>query len=281
MFSKGSLMTVAFLFFCVSLLMPAAAPAGGTHIKSAGCKTEFYLMKDLAAAYQKKTGTKLRTASTGNKKAMDLMLAADVDFTFTCKPIGKLSEKLQLDRARVGDWQSIPIAKDPIVVVSHVNNGVSNLSVEQLTRIFEGRVINWADVGGADLPISVAYLDPALESGSLLLFKELTVAADGELASQAKTLEGPSMLGYYVSMTTGGVTFMSLDSYRQEYGAIVAIDGVPPSRQSIEDGSYPLAATYYLTIDQNKPEAYAAFVDYCLSDEGRQVIAENFVPCSP
>lgn len=280
MFAKGILLVSTCLFVCVSLLMPVGADAAGAHMKSAGCKTEFFLLKDLSAAYQNKTGTKLRAASTGNKKAMNLMLAKDIDFSFTCKPIGKLSKKLKLDPAKVGHWKSIPIAKDPVVVVSNSQNGVSNLSVEQLTNIFQGKVTNWDQVGGANLPISVSYIDPETESGSLLLFKEFTVGGKGELAADAKILGGPSMLGNYVSRTPGGVTFMPLNSYQGQYGAIVAIDGVIPSRQSIEDGSYRLTATYYLTVDGNKNEAIDAFISYCMSEDGQQVIANNFVPYS-
>lgn len=278
MISKGSLLVAVFMFVCVSLLMPAGSYAGPAHVKSAGCKTEYFLLKDLAADYQKKTGSKLRTASTGNKKAMGLMLAGDIDFSFTCKPIGKLSKKLKLDQSKVGNWKSIPIAKDPIVVVSNNKNGVSNLSVEQLVSIFQGKETNWKDVGGADQPINVSYLDPEMESGTLLLFKEFTVGGKGELTADAKMLEGPSMLGNFVSRTPGGVTFMPLNSYEGKYGAIVAIDGVIPSRKSIEDGSYSLTATYYLTVNGKDNAEVKAFTEYCMSEAGQQVIARNFIP---
>jgi len=260
--------------------MPICAGAAETHMKSAGCKTEYFLLKDLAEAYQKETGIKLRTASTGNKKAMDLMIANDVDFTFTCKPVEKIAKKLKLDQAEVGDWKSIPIAKDPIVIVSHAKNDANNLSVEQLTGIFTGEITNWAAVGGADIPIKVSYINTELESGSLLLFKEFTVGLNGELMSDAKTLDGPSMLGHYVSQTPGAVTFMPLNSYMNKFGAILAINGVIPSRESIEDGSYKLAATYYLTVDGKKNQQIDDFIAYAMSGEGQKVIARNFVPYS-
>jgi len=280
MLSRWVLLTTAFLFVSVSFFVPAESAASGDYLKSAGCKTEFYLLKDLADAYQEKTGTKLRTAKTGNKKAVNLMLSDSVDFTFTCKPINKLSRKLKLDTGEVGHWQSIPIAKDPIVVVSNTKNGVASLSVKQLTSVFKGETKNWAELGGSNLPISVTYLDPELESGSLLLFKEFTVGAKGSLTPDAKFLAGPTMIGNFVSRTPGGVTFMSLTSYRDGYGDILAIDGVVPSKQSIEDGSYQLSATYYLTLDGKNNAMIENFVAYCMSEEGQQIIARNFIPYS-
>lgn len=278
MLARGTFMTAVLMFFALSLLTPNYVGAAGTHMKSAGCKTEYFLLKELAQAYQKKTGTKLRTAKTGNKKAMELMLAGDVDFAFTCKPLSKLSKKLNLDQAKVVSWKSVPIAKDPIVIVSNGENGVGSLSVEQLTAIFKGETTNWSTLGGADLPIRIAYFDPSLESGSYLLFKEFTVGVKAELTPDAKLLDGPSMLGNFVSRTPGGVTFIPLNSYHQEYGDVVEIDGVAPSQQTIIDGSYSLAATYHLTVDSNKNGAIDDFVSYCKSPEGQQVIARNFVP---
>lgn len=278
MYVKGLWLVAAFMFVGSSLVVPTVVDAANSHIKSAGCKTEYFLLKDLAAGYQKESGTKLRTASTGNKKAMTLMLANDIDFAFTCKPISKISKKLKLDPAKVAGWKSIPIAKDPIVIVSNVKNGINNLSVEQLTDIFKGKITNWSAVGGIDQSINLAYFESDIESGSQLLFKEFTVGIKGELASNAKTLGGPSMLGNYVSRTAGGVSFMPLNAYEQEYGAIVAIDGVIPSKQSIEDGSYRLAATYYLTVENSGDAKVDAFINYCMSEEGQKVIAKNFVP---
>jgi len=280
MLAKSSILLAVFMFVGISLLAPVSADATETHISSAGCKTEYFLLKDLATEYNKKTGTKLRTASTGNKKAMDLMISNDIDFAFTCKPVGKIAKKLKLDPEKVGDWKSLPIAKDPIVVVSNVENGANNLSVDQLTGIFTGKITNWGAVGGADLPINVAYINTELESGSLLLFKEFTVGLNGELMSGAKTLDAPERLGNYVSRTPGGVTFMPLNSYMNNHGSILAINGVLPSNHSIEDGSYQLAATYYLTVRSEKNQAVDDFIAYCMSDEGQQVIARNFVPYS-
>lgn len=278
MLGKGSLLAAVMMFVVLSFFTPICAEAAGTHMKSAGCKTEYFLLKELAQAYQKKTGTTLRTAKTGNKKAMELMLSGDVDFAFTCKPLSKLSKKLNLDQAKVASWKSVPIAKDPIVIVSNGKNGVRSLSVEQLTAVFKGETNNWSALGGAEQPIRIAYFDPSLESGSLLLFKEFTVGVEGELTSDAKLLDGPSMLGNFVSRTPGGVTFMPLNSYRKEYGDVVAINGVLPSRQTVIDGSYSLTATYHLTVDSSKNGSIGDFVSYCTSPEGQQVIARNFVP---
>ncbi|MBU1638953.1 MAG: substrate-binding domain-containing protein [Proteobacteria bacterium] len=250
------------------------------YLASAGCKTEHFLLVDLAEAYQQKTGKTIRIASTGNKKAIDLMLDNKIDFAYTCKPIISLSKKLKLDASKISTWKSVPIAKDPIAIVSNKKNGVSDISVAQLTALFEGKIKNWQEIGGTDLPVLTAYINPELESGTVLLFKEFTVGMDGKLDPGAKQLNGPSMLGNYVAATPGGVTFIPLNAYDEKFGDIVKIDGVEPVKENILNGKYSLSATYYLTFDQSDNKDLADFVEYCLSAAGQGVVAKNFIPYS-
>ena len=203
-----------------------------------------------------------------------------IDFAFTCKPISQLSQKLKLDPEVIASWKSIPIAMDPIVIVSNHKNGVQNLSTEQLTAIFQGKIHNWTEVGGNDLPVRTAYMNPELESGVNLLFKEFTVGTDGRLDPNAILGEGPSMAGNYVALTPGAVTFMAFNSYRDKYGDIVAVDGIHPSRENITSGQYGLTATYYLTLAGDAKKDVADFLDFTRSEDGTKTIEMNFIPYS-
>lgn len=267
----------------VSLTMSAPAAlvhsGEGRKISAAGCKTEYFLMKDIFSAYKKTNDVTVRLGKTGNKKAIDMMLNGEVDFAFTCKPIEKLTKKLKLDADRVSSWKSIPIAKDPIVVVVNPGSGVKDLSLSQLTDVFGGKVKNWQEVGGKNQPVAVAYLDPEIESGVLLLFKEFTVGSKGELDAGAARLDGPQSLGQFTNSTPGGVTFMAYTSYKKAFGDILAIDGVMPSKDSILDGTYGLSATYYLTVDEKRMGNISPFIEYS-TGEGQKVISENFIPVS-
>lgn len=268
----------------VLLTIIAVSPGGRADaadpivLQSAGCKTEYFLLRELAAAYGEKSGGKVQLGSTGNKKAVELLKDNKVDFAFTCKSISQLTKGLKLDPAAVSGWKSIAIAKDPVVVVANQQAGITGLSTEQLTSLFQGKTANWKQVGGSDLPVKTAYMNPELESGLNLLFKEFTVGEEGTLDPSARIGDNPSMLGNYVSMTPGAVTFMGFNSYQEKYGPILAIDGVAPTRDNILNGSYKLAATYYLTLTGGTKPDVDAFVRFVQSEEGRAVIARNFIP---
>lgn len=247
-------------------------------LQAAGCKTEYFLLQDLAKAYMDKTGTKLQLGSTGNKKALNLLMEKKIDFAFTCKTIDQLAKKLNLDPAVVGSWKSIPVAIDPIVVVANRENGAQNLTKDQLTSLFQGKIANWKELGGNDLPVKIAYMNPALESGVNLLFNEFTVGEGGTLAENAQLGDGPSNIGNYVSLTPGGVMFIGFNSYDEKYGDILSIDGVAPTRENILNGSYPLAASYYLTLAGDENTDVSEFINFVRSDEGIKAIEINFIP---
>lgn len=125
-------------------------------------------------------------AGIGNKRAMWLKSNDKIDFAFTCKTIGKLAKKLKINPAEAKGLKGIPLAKDPIVVIADPNNGVTDLSLAQLTELFKGNIKNWSELGDADLPVRTVTITPGMESG-MLLFKEFAVAIiNQEQASEKK-----------------------------------------------------------------------------------------------
>ncbi len=247
------------------------------NLKSAGCKTEIYLLKDIVEAYEAQTGKSIRLGGTGNKTAVNLMLEQKVDFTFTCKPIEKLAKGMKLDKGQVSSWQSIALAKDPIVIVANRDNGIANLTTDELTKIFQGKINNWQELNGNNLPVFPAYLSDDLESGLVLLFKEFTVGDKGELTDNAMKAKAPDMLGNYTSVTPGAISFMNFNAYDEKYGEILKVNGILPNEENIRNGTYPLTATYFLTIDGRDNVAVAEFIDFTRSESGQSAINRNYI----
>jgi hypothetical protein len=47
------------------------------------------------------------------------------------------------------------IDDEEILVVTHIQTGVSTLTVDQVRSIFSGQVANWSELGGSDVPVEV------------------------------------------------------------------------------------------------------------------------------
>lgn len=272
-FRSGFAVLVAAVFFLMS--MPADLSA---ELHAAGCKTEHFMLKDLAAAYKAKTGNSVRLGRTGNKKAVTMLLKDEVDFAFTCKPIAKLSKKFNLDGASIADWTSTPIGKDPIIVISNYVNGVDDISIKDLTRIFNGEVKNWKEIGGNDVPVVVGHLSEDIESGVVLLFKEFTVGNKGTLVANATRLDDPIKVGRFVYSTPGAVSFLSLTSFKDKKSTVMKVDGFDPTSENILNNKYKLTATYYITAPVKKDAIVADFIAFSKSAEGQAIVAEKFIP---
>ncbi len=79
----------------------------------------------------------------------------------------------------VRDKQSLvpfTVIEEETLVIVNSANPVGNLSKEQLKGIFTGKITNWKDVGGKDMPIIVVW--PKLSSGAMITFTK--VIMDGE-----------------------------------------------------------------------------------------------------
>ena len=70
----------------LSLLQINSKLQAAEQVNCAGCKTEYYLIKELTDSLNNElTDINIKPAKTGNKKAVELMIDGKVNFAFTCK----------------------------------------------------------------------------------------------------------------------------------------------------------------------------------------------------
>ena len=95
--------------------------------------------------------------------------------------IGMASRRIKPEEARslrdagagnmVHPSQEHIVAVDSLVVITHPNNPVQQITVAQLADIYAGRVTNWSQPGGPDLPITV--VDRPESSGTRSVFQDV------------------------------------------------------------------------------------------------------------
>lgn len=264
----------------LATLTCAGLAASAAELRSAGCKTEYFLIKALGDAI-KAEGTSVQAGRSGNKKAIELLAAGEIDFAFTCQPHAALAKSAKVPAERSAGWSTVVIAKDPIVLVANPGCGVAGLTRAQVAAAFAGTSASWKDLGGADQAIRLAWLDDSVESGVVTVFQELTVGADKPFGAAAKRLPTPDALGNYAASVEGALVFMGMNSYRPEHGTLIAVDGVKPSRESVKAGTYPLAVTYHLVFDQGRAEAVKPFLAFAASPAGRAITDRLMVAAGP
>lgn len=84
--------------------------------------------------------------------------------------IGNSSRYLKDSEKEKGLIENI-VAIDAIVIVTDTQNKVNNLTTQQLIDIYTGKIRNWKEVGGEDLPIVVVGREAG--SGTRSAFEEI------------------------------------------------------------------------------------------------------------
>lgn len=93
------------------------------------------------------------------------------------------------------------IGADELVVIVHKSNPVGELSKGQLKDIATGKIANWKEVGGPDLPIKVVTTEPSLAPGQ---FFRKTMMDGAEYAKGATEVRSPKEVITWVSRNPGG-----------------------------------------------------------------------------
>ena len=59
---------------------------------------------------------------------------------------------------------------------------------------------------------------------------------------------------------------------------VLAVDGISPTQENLQSGSYPFTVNYYAVYRKGDTQT-EAFVNWLISDEGQQVVAQaGYIP---
>jgi len=179
-----------------------------------------------------------------------------------------------------------PIGKDALVFIVNENNPVDELTSEQLVDIYTGKIRNWKEVGGDDIPIE-AFTRPET-SGSQTLMRSLLVG-DAEMTDETYYHRVQSMEGMVdaiksdydnTKMAIGYSVYYYVDAMMGTSGLkFLKVDGVEPSNETIASGEYPLVNDFYVVTRKDSPESAVQIRDWLVSEAGQEFVREcGYVP---
>lgn len=192
----------------------------------------------------------------------------------------KTEEKLKFSDSKK-DIQQVIVAYDALSVVVHPDNKVTQLTREQLEKIFTGEIINWKEVGGADEKI-VAYSRES-SSGTYEFFKE-HVLDKKNYATNVLSMPATGAIVQSVSQTKGAIGYIGLAYETKDVKSLsVSYDQgktyVAPSVAAAKDKSYPVSRPLYYIFEKNNASKLQPFIDFALSEDGQKIVSEiGYVP---
>ena len=190
--------------------------------------------------------------------------------------IGNTSRNLKESEKEFNLTENI-VAYDGIAISVHPSNPVSNLTTEQVQGIFKGEITNWSEVGGNDEDILVISREDG--SGTRGAFEEILKLEDdnGSLVIEtALIFNGNGGVKAALASKENAIGYLSLGVVDASIKA-VEIDGVGPTVETIKSGDYPVSRPFLMNTPQEITEGAQMFIDFILSDEGQEIVKEDYI----
>ena len=181
-----------------------------------------------------------------------------------------LSSRALKDEEKSAGLKETVLAYDGIAIIVHPDNPVSDLSIEQIAKLYTGEITNWKDVGGNDAEVVLIGREAA--SGTRDGFESITGTKDACQYRQELTSTGDVITA--VSRNPDAIGYASLASIKDTVKAL-NVGGVTPSEATVKDGSYLVQRPFVLVTVEGKAlsPAAQAFFDYALSADAASIIS--------
>ena len=233
------------------------------------------------------------TVSTDGSTSMEKVIgslgeaytAENPDVNFTYNPTGSgsgitavsegrcdigLSSRALTDEEKASGLTETVLAYDGIAVIVNPENGVEDLTLEDIAAIYTGEITNWKDLGGNDGEIVLIGREAG--SGTRDGFESITDTEDKCQYRQELTSTGDVITT--VSQNPNAIGYASLASVNDTV-KIVKVNGVTPTEDTVKDGSYVVQRPFVLVTktDEALSETAQGFFDYITSADAAEIIA--------
>ena len=185
--------------------------------------------------------------------------------------IGNSSRALKEEELNGGLVENI-VAIDGIAVIVNKSVAATDITSEQLAKIYTGEITNLSELGGKDEPIVVVGRESG--SGTRGAFEELLEVED--LCNYAQEIDSTGGVLSTVANTNGAIGYVSLDVIDDSV-VVMAIDGVAASEENIVAGNYKLSRPFVMATKgeiSEQSELIQAFFAYIESEEGQSIIEQ-------
>jgi len=262
------------------------SPSASAYIQNTGSDTIVNLGLAWAEEYQKiKPEVRISVTGGGSGTGLTAMISGTVDIASASRKIK--DEEIAASEANGITPVEYVIARDAIAVIVNPENPVSELSLEQIARIYRGEVENWSELGGDDRPI--VRLSRETNSGTHVYFLEEVVRLgdpENKEIFSADTLLLPSSEGIIseVSENPNAIGYDGL-GYVTDEVKVIAIARtadqpyILPSVETVNNGKYPISRDLYMYIQADASQNVLEYMTWILSPVAPTIVSDlGFVP---
>ena len=215
----------------------------------------------------------------GTGVGITALLEGTTDIAMASRDL-KTEESLQFKDAKKDIVKTL-IAYDALTIVVNPGNKVSQLTREQIEKIYTGEIKNWKEVGGDDLAI-VAYSRES-SSGTYEYFKE-EVLDDKNYSADILSMPATGAIVQSVSQTKGAIGYIGL-AYESKSVKNISVSYdqgktfVAPSVAAAMDKTYPISRPLFYMYEKVNADKVKEMIEFSLSVAGQKIVSEiGYVP---
>ena len=198
--------------------------------------------------------------------------------------IGMASRNLKEKEKAYGLTEYV-LAFDGIAVVIHPSNPLTALDKETITKIFNGEITNWNEIGGEDGDIIVI----SREEGSgtrgafdgIMDLIEKTDAGDkySLIVDNAIIADGNGAVKANVASKKLAIGYVSL-SYLDDSIKPIQVDKVDASVENVVNSTYKISRPFLLLTKGEINKDVQEFLDFALGAKGQELMKLKWVPAN-
>jgi len=216
-------------------------------------------------------------------------IAALINGTTDIANSSRKIKKKEIDDAQKGGYypEEFKVAVDALAVIVNPANPVKELTIDQLSDIFTGKITNWNEVGGKNEKILVLSRDR--NSGTHMYFLEHVLRKGNEkgpeqFAPSVLMLPSSEAIINETSTSESAIGYDGLGyvSSKVKTLAIAKKNGdsfIQPSKETAMNRTYPIWRFLYMYTGFKPRGESKAFLDFVLSQKGQKMVEDmGFVP---
>ncbi len=183
--------------------------------------------------------------------------------------IGMSSRALSAEEAQGIKVYTVGI--DALAIVTHPDNPVESITLEQLQDIYLGKITNWRELGGNDL--AIIPIQREISSGTRGAFDELALEKQEPAAPALLTVITAGDVAASVAIQPAAIGYLGFGNLESDL-KVLPIDGTLPSQETIRNGTYPLFRPLSLLTGPLSQPLADEFINFVLSPEGQEHVEE-------
>lgn len=221
---------------------------------------------------------KSKVKCSKTKKAYENLIDKKVDIIFVA---GASDEQLKLAKDKNVTLKFTPIGKEAFVFFVNANNELRSISVDEIVKIYSGKIVNFKEIGGKNEKIlafqrdknsgSQTALENIMQGKNLIkpLETEIIDSMGGIIKSAGDYKNYKNALGF-------SFLYFVKNMVKDNKIKLLNINGIEPNRSNIANNSYPFVDEFYaVTLEENKSEEVSKFISWILSESGKEIIEKT------